>query len=61
MTIFDELIYFKKKKMIEFFMKWVWISQTTHPQLSYKHIDNQGGHPHEPGGLLEVSSCNHTA
>ena len=41
----------------EFLMKWVWIGQAAHPQLNYKHNDNQGGLPWFLGGLLTLPFC----
>ena len=50
----------KKRKMVDFLMKWIRIGQAAHPQLNYKDIDNQGGLPYKSGGFRKVSSPYHT-
>ena len=51
-----------KRKVIDLLVKWVRIGRAahSHSQLNYKHIDNRGGLPPKPGGLLEISSPYHT-
>ena len=50
----------KKRKMVDFLMKWIRIGQAAHLQLNYKDIDNQGGLPYKSGGFRKVSSPYHT-
>ena len=50
----------KKRKMVDFLMKWIRIGQAAHLQLNYKGIDNQGGLPYKSGGFRKVSSPYHT-